>query len=177
MYFEELKQNLIGLVKESQIKLGYSDTSCNLYYPAEALNHLLGTELPIPQLETALQEFGTYAAEELGIVTFSRKGELFCLTVPKEGAAYVHEHVENNGFLEAFIDCMRDGHCTIEEVLAVFHRFSNHVTVEKSDNEEFDYLIYFTDGVPDNYRYCLHKEFGHMIYHRFTPREFETFAF
>ena len=63
MYFEELKQNLIGLVKESQLKLGYSDTSCNLYYPAEALNHLLGTELPIPQLETALQEFGTYAAE------------------------------------------------------------------------------------------------------------------
>ena len=103
MYFEELKQNLIGLVKESQLKLGYSDTSCNLYYPAEALNHLLGTELPISQLETALQEFGTYAAEELGIVTFSRKGELFCLTVPKEGAAYVHEHVENNGFLEAFI--------------------------------------------------------------------------
>lgn len=177
MCFEELKQNLIGLVKESQIKLGYSDTSCHLYYPAEALNHLLATELTIPQLENALQEFSTYAAKELGSVTVSHKGEQFCLTVPREGTAYVHEHVEDNGFLQAFMDCMRDGHCTIEEIISVFHRFSDHVTVEKTNHEEFDYLIYFTDGSPDTYRYCLHEEMGHMIYHRFTPREFEAFAF
>lgn len=173
MNFEELKTNLIGLVKESQIKLGYSRTPINLYYPAEAINTLLDTVLSISELEAALHSFSKYASNLLGTITFSHKDDMFCITIPETGVQYVHENVENNGFLEAFIACMSDGHCTVDEIIAVFHQFSDHVTVEKVDNDEFDYLIYFTNGIPDSYRYCLHNEFGHMIYHRFTPKEFD----
>ncbi|MCD8356932.1 MAG: DUF3877 family protein [Clostridia bacterium] len=177
MNFEELQQNLIGLVKESQIKLGYSKTPINLYYPAEAICNLLDQELSISKLEDTLQEFTQYALHVLGQVSFSHKDDMFCITISEEGVEYVHEHVENNGFLEAFIDCMSDGHCSLEDVVAVFRQFSDHVTVEESESDEFDYLIYFTDGVPDSYRYCLHEEFGHMIYHRFTPKEFQKLGF
>lgn len=177
MNFEELKQNLIGLVKESQIKLGYSKTPINLYYPAEAICNLLDMELSVSELEAVLQEFAKHVSDVLGKVSFSHKDDMFCITISEQGVEYVHENVENNGFLEALIACMSDGHCSLEDVMAVFYQFSDHVTVEESDNDEFDYLIYFTDGVPDSYRYCLHKEFGHMIYHRFTPKEFQKLRF
>lgn len=177
MHFEELKTNIIGLVKESQIKLGYSKTPINLYYPAEAINTLLDSTLSIPDLEAALRDFSDYACDELGKITFSRKDDMFCITIPETGVEYVHENIENNGFLEAFIACISDGHCSVDDIIAVFHRFSDHVTVQKTTHDEFDYLIYFTDGTPDSYRYCLHNEFGHMVYHRFTPKEFEKFHF
>ena len=47
----------------------------------------------------------------------------------------------------------------------------------RRDYDEFDYLIYFADGKPDAYRYCIHDEMGQLIYHRFTQKEFETFGF
>lgn len=45
--------------------------------------------------------------------------------------------------------------------------------IEPEYKKEFDYLIYFADGKPDAYRYCIHFEDEHAIYHRFTAKEYE----
>ncbi len=68
---------------------------------------------------------------------------------------------------------------TIEDITAVFRKYSDQVVVQtpNSNTDEFDYLIYFADGKPDAYRYCIHDEMGQLIYHRFTQKEFETFGF
>jgi len=59
----------------------------------------------------------------------------------------------------------------------VFHAYSDHVHMEKTTGTGFDYLVYFEDGIPDDYRYCLSLEGEHMIYHKFTPEDYEDFGF
>lgn len=58
-----------------------------------------------------------------------------------------------------------------------FHKYSDHVHVEKVSHGEFDYLVYFEDGKPDSFRYCITDEGCHMIYHRFTVEDYEEFGF
>jgi hypothetical protein len=41
--------------------------------------------------------------------------------------------------------------------------------------EDFDYLVYFEDGRPDAFRYCLTQEGHHIIYHRFTADDYNDF--
>ena len=145
MNYEALTQNLIGMVKESQIKLGYTKTPIHLYFPAQAICHLLDTQASPAQLEQILADFSQSV----------------------------------RGFLEEFIACMSKPERTIEDITAVFRKYSDQVVVQtpNSNTDEFDYLIYFADGKPDAYRYCIHDEMGQLIYHRFTQKEFETFEF
>ena len=66
---------------------------------------------------------------------------------------------------------MRGLTVSFDDILAVFHQFSDKVHCEKLEgNEEFDYLVYFEDGTPDSYRYCIKlDDDGDAVYHRFTP--------
>ena len=57
--------------------------------------------------------------------------------------------------------------------MKVFQQYSSHVILEKMADMDFDYLIYFADGQPDSYRYCLTKEGHHLIYHRYTKEDYE----
>lgn len=45
--YQKLEQNLIDLIKEEQMKLGYQKETIRLYYPADSLLRLLGKELSI----------------------------------------------------------------------------------------------------------------------------------
>lgn len=180
MNYQELTDNLIGVVKESQIKLGYTKTPIHLYFPADALRNLLNAQLSIPELDQTMHDFAASLCETLGKVTVSRQGERFCITVPEEGVAYVHDNVETSGFLEEFIACINTPGCTIKDVKAVFDKYSDHVAVETpkhGETNEFHYMLYFADGKPDAFRYCIHEEMGKLIYHRFTQKEFENFGF
>lgn len=175
--FHALKQSLIDIIQESQIKVGYSNTSIGLYYPLESLNRLLDVELSVAEMEDALREFGAFAKDTLGETTFTRDGGLFCITIPAEGVTYVHDRVEDSGFLRDFIERIACHPCGIDDLLAVFRRYSNCVKCEKIDNDEFDYLVYFEDGKPDAYRYCIKEEMGHATYHRFTQKDYDSFGF
>ena len=175
--FEALKQGLIDLVQESQIKVGYTKNAVGLYYPLDSLNHLLGAEQSADEMEDSLRRFCGYAKDPLGEITVTRNGELFCITISEEGAAYVHDSCGDNAFLRAFIQQIGTHPCGLDDLLAVFRQYSTHVVCQKIDNEEFDYLVYFADGRPDSYRYCIRLEMGHAIYHRFTDKDYQAFGF
>ena len=113
----------------------------------------------------------------LGGGEFSNKGEGFCIAIPPSGVDYVHEHTNGSEFIASFIETIGKHGCTIDELLQQFHRYSDHVHVERTTHGEFDYLVYFEDGVPDDYRYCITDEGCHLIYHRFTPEDYEDFQF
>lgn len=174
--FEALRQNLMDVMKEAQIKLGYSKNATRQYYPLDSVNRLLDTQLTAEELDRALNEFSVFVRGTLGSVECSRDGELICFAVPAEGAEYVHEKAEDSGFLRAFIETICRP-CTIEQIRTVFETYSNCVRCERIDNDEFDYLMYFEDGKPDNYRYCIKCEPMHTVYHRFTPKDYEAFGF
>ncbi|MDO5549905.1 MAG: DUF3877 family protein [Lachnospiraceae bacterium] len=177
MNIQNLERNIVDLIEEEQIKLGYLSETVRLYYPLDSLNRFLQQEYDTAQMQAALKEFSSHVQERLGEIQVSHKGSRFCLAVPPEGAAYIYKHSKKDGFLTDFIRTIEKHGCTLEDLLQQFWKYSCHVHVEKADHGEFDYLVYFEDGIPDEFRYCLTDEGCHMIYHRFTIDDYNDFHF
>ncbi len=175
MNFEKLMQNIMDVIAEEQIKLGYRSEVIYLYYPLKSLNSLLGTDSDIYGMNINLSEFSEYAREYIGKIGISNRKERFCIAIPPEGADYVHEHMGENDFLKSFINAVSKHGCTMEDIAGVFGQYSKNVTVKKIDDGEFDYLIYFTDGKPNDYMYCIKFEGSHVSYHRFTKDDYLSF--
>lgn len=174
MNYEALEHNITDVIQEAQMKLGYEKKPISFFYPLEALNHLLEVDLSISQMEHVLENYVSDTACPFGRIEITHKAERFCITVPKEGVMYVQEHVPENEFLRDFLDKISRHGCTIEELLLVFQQYSGHVVFEKVEDGEFDDVLYFADGRPDAYRYCIHFEGEHAIYHRFTEKEYRN---
>lgn len=126
------------------------------------------------QVTLLLDAFRVAERYTLGDIRISCDGERYCFRLPEEASEYVHEHTASSGFLYDFIAVIGRHGASIAEVEAVFRKYSDCVHMEKLDSEDFDYLMYFEDGVPDDYRYCLTDEGHHIIYHRFTPQDYEA---
>ena len=171
MNYEELEKNICYVIKEQHIKLGFSENSRWLYYPLSALNHLLGTEYDISGMENALEGFFEYAKERFGPGSVTHKGERFCLHMDPEASRYVRDNVPEEPFLAELIETLEKHGTTLDEVVEVFRKYSDKVHAEPADNEEFDMLVYFEDGEPDPFVYCLADEMGHITYHRMIMSE------
>ena len=174
---EPLAQNIFDVIEEGQLKLGYRREAIQLYYPLASLNAFMGMSLDRSGMQKALERFSQRHSELFGEIAVSSKGDRFCLAVPAEGVEYVHAHCDESGFLCEFIRAVERHGATIDDLLAVFRRHSEHVVVQPMQGAEFDYLVYFGDGVPDAYRYCITEEPCHMTYHRFTQADYEAFGF
>jgi hypothetical protein len=175
--FSRLEQNICDVIKEDQVKLGYRREVIRLYYPMASLNHFLKTDLTIEGMQQALREFCGTVQGTLGRIEVTNTGDRFCFRFPPEAAEYIHTHTPQEGFLYDFIATVSRHGVTMEEVIGQFRRYSDCVHVEQTANGEFDYLVYFEDGKPDDFRYCLTDEGCHVIYHRFTPEDYEDFRF
>jgi hypothetical protein len=175
--FSKLEKNICDVIKEEQIKLGYRREVIRLYYPLLSLNRFLGTDLDIAEMQDALAAFALTTEERLGLIEVSHEGERFCFCLPPEASEYVYENTPQSGFLYDFIGTVSGHGVSMEAVIAVFHNYSDCVHVEQVANGDFDYLVYFEDGRPDAYRYCLTQEGCHVIYHRFTPEDYHDFYF
>lgn len=177
MNFDALRQNVVDVVEEGQIKLGYRSETVRLYYPLASLCAFVGEAMDAERMGRALHVFARENRDTLGDVEITCRGDRFCIAVPPQGVAYIHEHTDPNGFLTAFVRAIGRHGCILEDLLEQFRRYSDHVHVEALHNGEFDYLIYFEDGRPDAYRYCVTDEGCHMTYHRFTREDYEAFGF
>ena len=180
MNFERLESNLFDNIFEAQLKLGYEARPLSLNYMNSTLRSLLGTT--DGDLTALLRSFSSEAAPRFGQLSFREIDGGICITVPAEGTKYVHENAPTNSFISKFIELLRRHGITADDVTALFRSYSDCVHVEdKSSSGEFDLLVYFEDGCPDNYRYCLTVEddFGccHISYHRFIPEDYEAFGF
>ena len=61
------------------------------------------------------------------------------------------------------------------EINTYFAKFSENYVCEKMEpGTEFDYVLYFADGKPDPWYYCVKIEMGHTIYHRFTEADYRS---
>lgn len=169
---EKLYHYMIDMLLEQELKLGYYEEALRLYYPRESLIHILEIEENPAELQDALRKFADTYQEKLGSISFRDNEGRYCILIPAAGIRYVHEHAEHSPFLQEFIDCMRDGHATIEELRSVFQKYSDHVSFEKVDHGEFDYVLFFEDGIPDEYRYCISMHGAHAIYHRFNEQDY-----
>ncbi len=173
----ELKQNIIDVVQEGLLKLGYRREPIRLYYPLDTLNAFWGTTQNASQMLETLKRFADAEQNTFGSITISQFKNRFCLTIPPEGVEAINAHTDRNGFLAQFIAAIARHDTSIEDLLSIFHRFSDSVVVKPLHNGEFDYLVYFQDGKPDAFYYCITQEPCHMTYHRFTKQDYEAFGF
>ncbi len=172
--FERLERNVQDMIAEQQIKLGYLEESVRLYYPLESLNGLLGEEYNDLEMASLLEKFFYAAREKYGEVEVTEEDGRFCLCLPPQAGKYVHEHIEDYAFLRELIEAVAGHGHTFEELLAIFRKYSGCVHVEPTSHGEFDYLVYFQDGLPDEFVYCIRAEGAHVTYHRFTKADFES---
>lgn len=177
MEYAGLEQNIIDVIQEEQVKLGYRREKIYLYYPLSSLNRFLKQEYNEAEMNQALEKFCDRVRSRLGNLVISHENQRFCIMIPEKGVQYVHEHLTDTEFIVDFIRTIERHGCDMEEVFEVFRKHSGHVHIEQMDHGEFDYLVYFEDGVPDKYRYCLTNEGCHIIYHRFTPEDYQDFGF
>ena len=148
MTFDKLEKNLMDVIQEEQAKLGFRREKIRLYYPLTTLNHLLDTEDTAEQMEITLAGQPESMTRKLGNLDVTRRGDRFCLCIPEEGSAYVHEH------------------------FALFLSHSENIYVEEMQGEDFDVMIRFPEGMGDPYCYCFRDEGCHVIYHRFLPEDY-----
>lgn len=179
--YAKLEKNLIDIIKEQQIKLGYCDEEVRLYYPLSSLNHFFGAE---EDAETMLERLQPSSQpeefkEKLGNVEVTQSKGRFCFLISKEGGKYVHENAAADSFLAGLIVYVGGHDCTMQGIFDLFHAYSNNVVIEKAGDDEFDYVIYFGHGAEkgqtvdsDEYYYCFKDEGCHIIYHRFLPEDY-----
>ena len=65
----------------------------------------------------------------------------------------------------------------MNEILDLFHTYSENIITEEMNNGEFDRLIRFADNSEDPYYYCFKDEGCHIIYHRFLPEDYADLTF
>jgi len=172
MDYINLEKNICDAIKEGQIKIGYDGGSVRLFYPIETIAELLGLDHPtIISMQEILMDFNRACSERLGTLEISNKEDRFCFMIPKEGTKYINETYPDNPFLRQFIQNITKPNCTLEDMLNVFHAYSQDIYFE--ENEELGYIVYFNDSTIDEYVYCLKfDEFG-ATYHRFTKSDYQ----
>ena len=177
MIVSKFEQNLSGVIVEMALKLGLNNAPLSLNYPCASLGRMLGVEADPQELKSALEAFFAARAGLYGAVHVEPHEDGFCLTIPAEGVARVVSQAPAAAFLRDLIHTAQLPGATAEDLLAAFRRHSSHVHVEPVDNDEFDWLVYFEDGVPDDFRYCIDQHDGFASYHRFSREDYEAFGF
>lgn len=175
---ERLEQNLIDQMKEAQLKLGFEEETMRLYYPVASLNLLLGTTVETPgEMVRKLEELFADGKSVLGAMSFRVSAGRIEVSVPPEGARYVHEHMGDVAFLKAIIELFSNPHDkSVEDVKKVFARFGAYICEEMPEGADFDEALHFVDSSVDAYYYCVKQEMGHLIYHRFLREDYEQIA-
>ena len=181
MNFDRLEKNLCDNILEAQIKLGYDGRPMSLNYMLTSLRHLIGKKCSQAEMEHILFNFADHVEPKLGNISFRPITNGFCITVPSEGTAYINSSSDGKEFIRSLIEAVRS-HAGLDEIVGVFRSYSDDVAFSDSDNGEYQYLIYFPDGTPDDYRYCIAVEdemdgSTHITYHRFIKEDFEDFGF
>lgn len=178
MDYRKFEKNITDNIKEAQVKLGFDGRPMSLNYTADSLKSLLYTD---GDIKSALEKFAVYARERLGEITFREIKNGYCITVSSEGTDYV-SRLDGFEFITELVNTVRNHDISFEDIKAVFRKYSDNVVIEEKHNGEFDYLVYFADGVPDEYFYCiaLEEEIDghiHITYHRFIKEDYAEFDF
>lgn len=178
------KDRLITIVveqlKEAQLKLGFVKAEIRLYFPAASLGRVLHHQSSNgKELMMALEREPGFTDTELGTLRFSLcRDDRIEVCIPPEGASYVNT-LPDPPFLAGLIKLFQTNHyLTIEDICAYFASFNPLYVCQKIEQgRDFDYVLYYPDGQPDAWYYCIRTEMEHTIYHRFTKEDYEDFIY
>ncbi|MBR5137089.1 MAG: DUF3877 family protein [Clostridia bacterium] len=169
MVSQELYNNILDNIKEAHLKLGYSESAISLNYQKRSLCHLIGDS----DMKVALEELKVFASPMLGELTFRFKENQVRVTVPAEGVKYVAENVPEKPHLRDLIELIKKPLVTMDQIKDVFNKYSDQVMCKATDESGMDFVIWFGDGQPDDYRYCICLDGLGATYHRLSKKDFQ----
>ena len=172
MDFTKLRNNIIEMLREQQIKLGFMRETVRLYYPLQSLNRFLDCDVTSDEMMMILDEFAKSVKAEMGTLEVSYTNDRFCIMCGPDVSEYVRDHMDGAEFLRELIGLVSKHGTQMTSVISLFKKYSDQVHIETEVSDEFDYLIYFENGIPDDFRYCITDEGEHLIYHRFTADDY-----
>lgn len=175
--YEKMVRNVIEVMEEQQAKLGFDGNAVYLFYPLYSAARLLGVYPEDAAILDALEGFCARVQDKLGKVEYELREGRITLKIPPEGGAYVAGQLDEGKFIVQLIKKVAGHHASAQDVISLFYAYSDQVHVQRMENGEFDYLVYFTQGEPDAFYYCLKEEMGHVSYHRFLKADYEAFGF
>lgn len=171
--YSRLYQSITSTIYEGIVKIGYEkNTSISIYYDLGLVNYLLGTEFQTQ--EDCLNLLLKFAKEvnmtdERLIVTLVKKR--FQFTVTSYGVEHILSEYKTKPFLKDLVEMARTHHFSLDDVKKVFAAYDKDFICEKSDQEEFQYVLSFSDKSIDEYIYCFNL--NDCYYHRLLPYDFE----
>lgn len=165
----DLYNNILDNIKEAHIKLGYSSVAMSFNYQMSSLRHLVNSE----DVGKALDELRDYALATLGEISYVFKETQVRITVPAAGVMYVAENVAEKPHLRELIDLVKGPGVTLQQIQQVFAKYSDQVICKPTDESGMDYVLWFADGIPDDYRYCICLDGLGATYHRLSKKDFE----
>ena len=125
MGYSKLEDNMIDVLKEEQVKLGYRSEAVRLYYPLRSLNHFLGTDLTAEEMQAELRKFTLSVIDTFGAVEISCDNDRFCFLLPPQASDYVHAHMGDTEFICDLVNTVSRHGATIGEVLEQFYKYSD----------------------------------------------------
>ena len=165
--FDSICDNL----QETFEKLGYSETEVSFNYPPKTLKTLFGNRgMSDGELADRLCGFAHEQEGKLGRISFRKNGDVFLLTVPREGARFVHTERKPDPFLSALVRVTMTFFATKEDVHRVFLDTGRPFTVRPFSEPDLDEVIFFTDR--DSYCYCFSYGEERPELHRLLPEDF-----
>lgn len=169
MIFDELYNNILDNIKEAHLKLGYSEASMSFNYPKRSLEHLVNGA----SIEDALEELREFVIPTLGEIAYRFKDNQVRITIPAEGVKYVADNVPEKPHLRDLVELIQRPMVTMDQIKELFNKYSDQVMCQPTDESGMDYVLWFGDGQPDDYRYCICLDGLGATYHRLSKKDFE----
>lgn len=166
--YKKLEENIQTTIYEGLLKLGYeAGDRFSIYYDLDLLSCLLGVSFKKnEECLSYLQAFITYANNHLIDLKIILERNRFKFTVPEAGIAFILRNNQDNPFLKDLIDKVNTHNFTLDDILAIFSKYSKNYTCEEIDNSEFQYVIYFNNNAQDKFKYCFTFDQMGGYYHR-----------
>ena len=173
--FKALEDNLVYVATEALIKMGGNEP-VGLYYPAATLISILGG-VEKERLNCVLEDFASFVFDRLGEIGVEKSGDRYRITLGEKALDYARKGLGDCAFLKDLIEYSKTYPADMDGVTAIFKKYSDKVVCKPQQSEEFDFLVYFEDGAPDGFYYCIKFEDGEMHYHRLAPADFKARGF
>lgn len=166
--FLQLEENIETTIYEGLLKLGFeNDDSFSIYYDLDLLNHLLETSFTSnEECLLLLNDFIVFVFDRLKDIKIILERNRFKFTVFQNGIEYINQHNSSNMFLKDLIAKVKGHVFTLDDILAIFRKYSNEFVCEEIKNSEFQYVIYFKDNTVDKFKYCFTFDQMGGYYHR-----------
>lgn len=171
--FFRLNNSITSTIYEGIVKIGYEkDTSINIYYDLDLLNYLLNTDfLQENECLSYLQEYLGVLNTEHPFMQIQLVKKRFQFTVTKYGVEKILSEYQDKPFLKDLIEMAKDHNFALEDIKALFQKYSSEYLMEETDNMEFQYVFSFPDKKFDEYMYCFNL--NDCYYHRLLPYDYE----